>query len=75
MIIHFQILKMIFRYIFRANCHFCISTGFGYDMIPHVFRRPVVFLGVPVGLLNTYSSKYLLLTKHHIDKRTQKNLL
>lgn len=57
-----------------ANCHFCISTGFGYDMIPHVFRRPVVFLGVPIGLLNTYSSKYLLLTKHHVDKKTKKKL-
>lgn len=57
-----------------ANCHFCISTGFGYDMVPHVFRRPVVFLSVPIGLLNTYSSKYLLLTKHHINKKTQKKL-
>ena len=57
-----------------ANCQFCISTAFGYDMVPHVFRRPVIFLGSPLGLLNTYSSKYLLLSKHYIDKKTKKYL-
>ena len=27
-----------------AKCKFCISNGTGYDSIPHIFRRPIVFI-------------------------------
>lgn len=37
-----------------AHCLFCVSQGTGYDGIPKIFRRPIVFVNVaPVGYLHT----------------------
>lgn len=38
-----------------AKCLFCISTGLGFDAVPTVFRRPVVYVNhTPVGYLHTF---------------------
>jgi putative glycosyltransferase (TIGR04372 family) len=57
-----------------ANCFFCITNGTGIDAIPAIFRRPLACIIVPFGYTWTYSNKFLLLTKHHINKRNQKEL-
>ena len=57
-----------------ANCTFCISTLSGFDSVPFSFRRPIVYVNVaPIGWLQTYSTKFLLLAKTHVwslDKTT-----
>jgi putative glycosyltransferase (TIGR04372 family) len=50
-----------------ANCAFCISVGTGFDAVPAIFRRSLVFVNAaPLGYCCTSLSN-LLLAKHHID--------
>jgi len=50
-----------------ANCEFCISTGTGFDGVPYIFRRPILYVNfLPIGLLMTFSEKFLLETKTHV---------
>ena len=60
--------------ILGPNVFFCISTGYGFDELPYIFRRPIAQLTVPVGGLKTYSEKILLLTKHHVLKKEKRRL-
>jgi len=54
-----------------AKCMFCITTGLGWDTIPVIFRRPIVYVNImPLGYLHTFSKKYISITKKHILKRT-----
>jgi len=47
-----------------ANCAFCISHGAGFDAVPFVFRRPILYVNyVPIGWLMTFSKKFLLQTR------------
>lgn len=49
-----------------AKCAFCISTSSGFDAVPHIFRRPIVFIDqVPSGILATFSSKEMVITRGH----------
>jgi len=58
-----------------ANCSFCISSGLGFDGIPAIFRRPIVFIGyIPIGVLQTSSYSYLLSFKHHYSNSLKRNL-
>jgi len=57
-----------------AKCTFCISTGYGFDELPYIFRRPIAYLTIPFGNLYSYSEKFLLLTKHHILKKEKRRL-
>ena len=51
-----------------AKCEFCISTSSGFDAIPTIFRRPIVFVNsLPVGYSSTFSDKYLTITRHHFS--------
>ena len=50
-----------------AKCTFCISTSTGFDAIPTIFRKPNVFVTVPVGYLYTFSKRFLSITKHHFS--------
>jgi putative glycosyltransferase (TIGR04372 family) len=51
-----------------AKCAFCISSGTGFDAIPLIFRRPVVFVNhVPIGNLLTSQKHTLGLTKRHFS--------
>lgn len=49
-----------------AKCEFCISNGTGFDAVPYIFRRPLVFVDhVPIEIIHTYSSRFLATTKKH----------
>jgi len=49
-----------------AKCEFCISTSTGFDAVPLIFRRPIVYVNmVPPGWLFTFSKRFLAITKHH----------
>ena len=57
-------------------CTFVITTGSGADA-PAVFcfRKPFVEVNlVPLGILRTFTEKTLLLTKHHILKKENREL-
>jgi len=54
-----------------ANCEFCISHGTGFDGVPYVFRRPILYVNaVPIGQLQTFSEKFLLQTKNLVWTET-----
>jgi putative glycosyltransferase (TIGR04372 family) len=58
-----------------AKCNFCISSGTGFDEIPHIFCKPIVYTSyLSFGSVVTGDKKSLILTKHHINKRNQKEL-
>lgn len=58
-----------------AKCTFCISTSTGYDAVPLVFRRPIVFVNsVPLGYFFTFSTKFICLTRHHFETKTGREL-
>ncbi len=49
-----------------AKCAFCISNGSGFDAVPYIFRRPIVYVDqVPLGIVHTSSPKFLITTKKH----------
>jgi len=49
-----------------AKCEFCVTAGSGWDGVPYIFRRPIVYVNlVPLGGLYTFSSRYLNITKRH----------
>ena len=58
-----------------AKCEFCISTSTGFDAIPLIFRRPIVYVNmVPLGWVFTFSSKFLAITKHHFSVSKNREL-
>jgi len=57
-----------------AKCTFCISTSTGFDAVPTIFRRPNVFITVPVGYIYTFSKNFLSITKHHISIKDGREL-
>ena len=58
-----------------AKCAFCISTSTGFDALPLIFRRPIVFVNmVPLGYLWTFRSQIIGITKHHISLQKDKEL-
>lgn len=53
-----------------SKCQFCISTSTGFDAVPLIFRRPIVFVNiVPIGYLHTSSAKNISIIRHHFDTR------
>ncbi len=58
-----------------AKCHFTISTGSGWDEIPGIYRRPVVYVNYgPVGYLVSYRNQTMSITKHHFSLSTNREL-
>ena len=56
-------------------CNFCITNSTGWDSIPVVFKKLMVFVNhVPLLNLHTYSKKYIHIFKHHYDLNTGKFL-
>ena len=51
-----------------------VPTGFGFDMVPTIFRRPIVLLMTPLGGMGVNSENILLLFKHHIHKKENRKL-
>jgi putative glycosyltransferase (TIGR04372 family) len=59
-----------------TKCAFCISTGTGWDLVPGgLFRQPICFVNFcPVGYLFTSSEKNIILTKHHVEAISNREL-
>jgi putative glycosyltransferase (TIGR04372 family) len=49
-----------------AKCVFCISSSLGWDGIPEIFRRPIVYTNLtPFGYLRCSGKDSLNLVKHY----------
>ena len=58
-----------------AKCTFCISTGTGWDAIPEMLRRPIVYVNlVPLAYLHTFRADFLSITKKHVNEKNGKIL-
>ena len=58
-----------------AHCAFCISNGSGFDAIPYIFRRPILYVDhVPFGIINTFSNRFMATTKEHWLKSENRQL-
>jgi putative glycosyltransferase (TIGR04372 family) len=58
-----------------AKCEFCISTGTGWDAIPEMCRRPIVYVNfVPFGYLHTSRNEFISLPKHHVLEKEGRKL-
>ena len=33
-----------------AKCSFCLSTSFGFDEVPNLFRKPIIYLILPFDI-------------------------
>jgi putative glycosyltransferase (TIGR04372 family) len=51
-----------------SQCYFCISTGTGWDSVPGLYRRPLVFVNLlPVGYYPTYFKNCIFQAKNHFS--------
>jgi len=51
-----------------AHCFFCISCGTGFDAVPSIFRRPILYVNnVPIEYFSTFGINNLGIFKHHHD--------
>lgn len=58
-----------------AHCYLCVSTATGWDAIPTIFRRPVVFVNMmPIGINFSYKKVFLGISKHHFSIEKKRNL-
>ena len=57
-----------------ANCKFCISTGTGFDNIPQIFRRPLIYLNVVGFFEDLIVNPFLFYPKIYKDSISQKPL-
>ena len=57
-----------------AKCSFCLSTGTGFEAVPHIFRKPMIFLTLPFGQIYTHSDKNFFLLKPHYFKKENRRL-
>jgi len=57
-----------------SECYFCLSTSSGFDALCTIFRKPIGFITVPIGYIYTFNKKYMSITKHHLDTKTNRKL-
>jgi len=58
-----------------GTCFMCIATGSGYDLIPYVFNRRIVFTNYAhLGYVNAHRGPDLLILKKYRQKNTGKIL-
>lgn len=58
-----------------AKCHFAISTGTGWDSIPEIYRRPIVYVNfVPLGYLPGFRHQTISIVKHHFSLSKNRKL-
>jgi len=58
-----------------AKCEFCISVSTGFDAVPEIFRRTIVFVNmVPLGYLRISLAKSIGITKHHFAVQKNREL-
>ena len=58
-----------------ANCDFCISSMLGFDAIPYIFRKPILFInGLPIAWYWTFSNKFFILPRNLFSTKLNRNL-
>ena len=57
-----------------ANCQFCISTGTGYDCIPQIFRRPIIYVNMVGFYEDIATNNFIIHPKIYQDIESQKFL-
>ena len=58
-----------------AKCEFCISGVAGFDAVPFIFRRPIVWVNfVPLGYLPASGAQFMGITKHYYSLHKGRNL-
>jgi putative glycosyltransferase (TIGR04372 family) len=58
-----------------AKCYFCITTGSGFDSIPYIFRRPILYTNyLPTGYFMTFQKKSMIIPKNHFSIDLKRNL-
>ena len=51
-----------------SNCFFCITTSSGFDAIPSIFRKPILYTNVtPVGYFMTFQKNIIITPKNHFS--------
>ena len=54
-----------------AHCSFCVSTGSGWDSVPTIFRRPIMFVNhLPIFGSSAITLPIMLYPKLLVDQRT-----
>jgi putative glycosyltransferase (TIGR04372 family) len=57
-----------------ANCHFCISSGYGFDYLPYIFNKMIGVLEFPLGETRTFSNKIIILPRKYYSTSEAKYL-
>ncbi|OLY63958.1 TIGR04372 family glycosyltransferase [Leptospira santarosai] len=58
-----------------AKCEFCLTMGSGWDSIPFIFRRPIVYVNfVPIGYIYSYSKRYITISKKYFSVNENREL-
>ena len=58
-----------------ANCEFCISSGTGFDLIPAMFRRPIVYTDqAPIGIFPSYMPNSIAIFKQYYSLEKERKL-
>lgn len=57
-----------------AKCFFCLSSHTGYDNIPVIFRKPIVYISVPIAFFFTHCKNSIVITRHHYSIKKKRNL-
>ena len=49
-----------------AKCTFCVVGNAGFEAVPYIFRRPIIYVDyLPLGMMRTDSSRLISTTKKH----------
>ena len=49
-----------------AKCTFCISNSTGFDAVPYIFRRPILYVDIaPLGPMRTDNEKFISIPKKY----------
>ena len=58
-----------------SRCEFCITNGVGWDAVPQIYRKPMLFINcIPLTSIFTSAKKFMITVKHHYSKNLNRNL-
>ena len=61
--------------ILAAKSEFTISSGTGWDAVPYIFRKPILFVSyAPLAQMHTFSNKFMTSFKNHYSNKLKRNL-
>tara|TARA_B110000037_G_C17112330_1_gene502392 strand:+ start:602 stop:1861 length:1260 start_codon:yes stop_codon:yes gene_type:complete len=50
-----------------SNCHFCLSSGCGFDEIPIIFKRPLALIEPQISKYRSYNNKVMHIFRKYLD--------